>query len=412
MNEREGHQLKEMTLQEESRLSFYRKIAEISTHKNVVLVQHAETKKIYVRKELTVYDKNIYQDLQSTVSRFFPHIYECVESDGKLVLIEEYIQGQSLEEYFEEKGVLCEKEVRRLASEICEALRALHERPAPVIHRDLKPSNILLTPERQVKIIDFNIARSYDDGQDNDTVVMGTRKYAAPEQYGYAQTDARTDIYAVGVLMNYLLTGKYPSEDIYAGSLSPVIRKCIEFDPDRRYQTAAGLQRDLYAAGREQKSSTSNRDTCQEEQLQKDRGSCFAERNRNDYPGMSDKSNHIKKSIWRKRHPLLPPGFRTGIIWKMILSAFVYVQMWYFVLTTDFNDGNGVPLSGKLLLANRASFIGMGMLWILFWFNYLDIHRFLPLMKKKGRRIFGYILYTFLIMFVIVSVLTGVENAF
>ncbi|MCD8045284.1 MAG: serine/threonine protein kinase [Clostridiales bacterium] len=364
-----------MTLQEESRLSYYKKIAGISTHENIVLVQHTETKKIYVRKDLTVYDRNIYLDLQAHTSRFFPQIYECVESDGKLILIEEYIQGQSLEEYFGERGALPESEVRSLAAEICSALCLLHERMVPVIHRDLKPSNILLTSDGQIKIVDFNIARSYDDGQGSDTVVMGTRKYAAPEQYGYAQTDARTDIYAMGVMMNYLLTGKYPSEEIFSGRIGAVIRKCIEFDPDRRYQSVAELQEDLLAA----------------ESVRK--GAFAGETNEK-----------------RTRHPFLPPGFRTGIGWKMLVAVIGYVLLWYFGLTLEVGGENGIPLIGAALAVNRISFIGMGMLWIFFWFDYLNVHRFLPLMKRRGWKIVGYVLYTFLIMMVILLILTGIEN--
>lgn len=366
-----------LTLQDESRLSFYKKIARISTHQNISLVQHTENLRIFVRKDLSVYEKDIYLDLKKHPCRFFPRIYECVEADETLILIEEYIHGSSLKNYLKEKGTLGEEEVKSLMLDICEALKPLHNRPEPIIHRDLKPSNILLTENHQIRIIDFNIARIYnkDSSPEHDTTIMGTRKYAAPEQYGYAQTDVRTDIYALGVLMNYLLTSKYPSEEIFSGSLSPVIKKCILFDPDKRYQSVSDLQNDL----------------------------------RGTYAPETSDSNACK-SHWDK--PFLPPGFRTGVRWKILLSAVVYALMWYLGLTTEFESGSGLPLTDALLYLNRIAFLCMGMCLVFFWFNYMDIHQFLPLMKKKGRRIIGYILYTVLIIIAIMSILSMFETRF
>ncbi|MCC8151631.1 MAG: serine/threonine protein kinase [Lachnospiraceae bacterium] len=403
-----------MTLQEESRLSYYKKIAEISTHKNVVLVQHVETKKIYVRKDLTVYDRDIYLELMAHTSRFFPEIYECVESGGTLILVEEYIQGQNLEEYLEEKGTLTEGEVRTLMSDVCEALSDLHNRPVPVIHRDLKPSNILLTADHQIKIVDFNIARNYESGQGCDTVIMGTKKYAAPEQYGYAQTDARTDFYALGVTMNYLLTGKYPSEEFFSGELEPIIRKCIQFDPDRRYQSAAELQRDLMIRedARQEKTGDEKHGGRMgtRQQMSADEAA-IGEIGESSRMGRSSVSGTKTDAQGReKKHPFLPPGFRTGTAWKALLAVIGYASLWFFGLTLTVDDVNGMPETGLLLCANRICFISIGMLCIFFWFNYMDVHRYLPLMKKRGWKIVGYVLYTVLIVTVIMVVLTCIEN--
>ncbi|MCD8217105.1 MAG: serine/threonine protein kinase [Clostridiales bacterium] len=404
----------DMTLQEESRLSYYKKIAEISTHKNVVLVQHIETKKIYVRKDLTVYDRDIYLDLMVYTSQFFPGIYECIESEGTLILVEEYIQGQNLEEYLEEKGTLAEAEVRLLVSDICEALKDLHNRPVPVIHRDLKPSNILLTADHQIKIVDFNIARNYESGQGSDTVIMGTRKYAAPEQYGYAQTDARTDLYALGVMMNYLLTGKYPSDEIFFGEMEPIIRKCIQFDPDQRYQSAAELQRDLMIGEGARQANMGDAGhggrigTRQQRYADEVAIGEAKEGSRMGRPSASGTKTDVQGR--EKKHPLLPPGFRTGTAWKALLAVIGYATLWFFGLTLTVDDGNGMPETGLLLCANRTYFISIGMLCIFFWFNYMDVHRYLPLMKKRGWKIIGYVLYTVLITVAILVILTCIEN--
>ncbi len=362
-----------MTLQEESRLSYYQKIAEISDHKHVVLVQHRETRQVYVRKELSVFDKRVYQYLTEHPSPYFPRIYECIESDGNLILIEEYIQGQNLEEYLEEHGPLTEEETVSIVWEICEALKLLHSQSPPMIHRDLKPSNILLDQNGQVKIVDFDAARNFDEEKDGDTVVMGTHRYAAPEQYGYAQTDARTDLYAVGVMMNRMLTGKYPSETCYDGRLAPVIRKCIEFDPSHRYQTASELQEALREA----------------------------------MPGNASADVPKGRPV---RHPYLPPGFRTLTAWKMILAVIGYVLILAVCLSMDVTTVNGAAAVGVVLWANRICATAIWILWIFFWFNYLDVHRFLPLMKKKRSKWIGYILYTVLIAIVIFIILVIIEN--
>ncbi len=359
-----------MTLQEESRLSYYQKIADISEHRKVSLVQHRETRQIYVRKELSVYDRSVYQFLLEHPNRYFPCIYECIEKDGSLILIEEYIQGQSLEACLEENGLFTEEETADVIGEVCEALKLLHNQPTPMIHRDLKPSNILRDKDGQIKLVDFDAARNFDDSKDNDTVIMGTRRYAAPEQYGYIQTDARTDIYALGVTMNRLLTDHYPSEKIYDGKLNSVIRTCLCFDPAERYQTVSDLQqalRDAMSSARAKKENV--------------------------------------------RHPHLPPGFRTLTWWKMLVAVLGYAFVLEIGLTLDVPDAaeSGFPVADLWL--NRICETSIGILWIFFWFNYLDVHRVLPFMKKKRWKWIGYLLYSALIALVILVLFVLLETA-
>ena len=240
-----------MTLEEQCRLSYYKKIADISTHQNVFLVQHVESGRIYVMKEQEIYCREVYEHLKTCENPHVPKIFECVEDDGKLIIVEEYIQGESMAEHLEKKGTYTLEEVCRFMITVCDVLEHLHNLPQPVIHRDLKPDNILVQESGYLKIIDFNTAKQYEDGRVSDTVIIGTRKYAAPEQFGFCQSDARTDIYAVGVMMNYLLTKKYPNELLYISekhekkTMSDIIRKCVEFSPDSRYQTVTDLRKDL-----------------------------------------------------------------------------------------------------------------------------------------------------------------------
>lgn len=234
-----------MTLQEQARLSYYQKIADISTHNNVWLVQHVESKRVFVYKELDVYNKPIYDFLSSCTSRYFPKIHECIETDGRLYLIEEYVQGKSLSAYMEAKGTFSLAEAKQIMLQICDAVCELHTRLQPIIHKDLTPGNIMITDYGCAKIVDFNTARYYDKKAGTDTIVIGTKEFAAPEQYGFQQTDVRTDIYTLGVLFHYMLTGDVPSKKAYKGSAEYIIRKCTRFEPSKRYQNIRKLIRDI-----------------------------------------------------------------------------------------------------------------------------------------------------------------------
>ena len=121
---------------------------------------------------------------------------------------------------------------------VCDALTLLHEHR--LVHRDVKPENVMVTPDGRVVLIDFNASRQITSAE-KDTVIMGTFGYIAPEQLGVLQSDVRTDIYAVGVLLNVMLTGKHPSEEIVKGRAGHIVRKCTAVNPDERYQSAQKL---------------------------------------------------------------------------------------------------------------------------------------------------------------------------
>ena len=124
---------------------------------------------------------------------------------------------------------------RRVLKGVCRALSVLHERN--LVHRDVKPENVLIGPNGRVVLIDFNASRRISAAS-RDTVVMGTVGYASPEQLGVAQSDARTDIYAAGVLLNVMLTGRHPSEELARGRAGRIVRKSTQVNPDDRYPTA------------------------------------------------------------------------------------------------------------------------------------------------------------------------------
>lgn len=195
-----------------------------------------------------------YRLLRELELPFLPDAVDCFEADGAVWLLRSYIEGDTLAGLVERRGPFSEAAAVRCALGVCALLKTLHGRTPPVIHRDIKPENVVVTPEGGYALIDMGTARRFRDTAAEDTVVLGTRATAAPEQFGYAQTDVRTDIYGVGMLLIYLLTGDYAREEERLAGVSvrlrQIITTCTAFDPKRRYSDIAGLERALHSAGR------------------------------------------------------------------------------------------------------------------------------------------------------------------
>lgn len=186
-----------------------------------------------------------------------PRSRGVVEYQGGSYMIMEYMSGSTLSDRIRDQESFTEERVLKWFREICDVLIYLHSQPSPIVYRDLKPSNIIIDEEDRVKIIDFGIAEHYS--QDAGVESMGrTNGYAAPEQYNRRfRADVRTDIYALGVTMHYLLTGKNPLKPPYefapvrrlAPEISPamesIVRQCLQPNPDKRYATAQALYHDL-----------------------------------------------------------------------------------------------------------------------------------------------------------------------
>lgn len=184
-------------------------------------------------------------------------IVDIIDNADVIYIIEDYIEGETLNTILENNGAQPQELVIDWAMQICEALEYLHTRKPPVIYRDMKPANVMLKPDGNIKVIDFGIAREYKDQSMADTVSLGTKGYAAPEQFGgRGQTDARTDIYCLGVTLYHLVTGQNPCEPPYeiypirhwnpqlSAGLEAIIQKCTQMNPADRYQSCAEL---LYA---------------------------------------------------------------------------------------------------------------------------------------------------------------------
>jgi len=178
----------------------------------------------------------------------FPRLVDCIHEADNTILVYDYYEGPTLKQLIEQEGKIGQERVCRWAIQILDALSYLHANsPTPVIYRDLKPSNLIVLPDESIKLIDFGSARLYKNNGSDDTVYLGTPGYAAPEQYGFGQTDERTDIYNFGMTLFHLLTGNHPlnTETSMIGKqldaagvsnkLKAIILKCTEADPDRRY---------------------------------------------------------------------------------------------------------------------------------------------------------------------------------
>jgi hypothetical protein len=172
--------------------------------------------------------------------------FETEIDDGEtLFVLREYAEGMTLDQYLEEQEGITVAHVINIAVELCGILSYLYSQSPPIVHRDIKPSNIVInTDGYTLKLIDFGISRRYSEDVTNDTQYFGTKEFSAPEQYGFAQTDNRTDLYALGVVMRYMLTGTTTGQ-VQDRNLAAIVGKCTAFDPEKRYQSADALKRVL-----------------------------------------------------------------------------------------------------------------------------------------------------------------------
>ncbi len=220
-------------------LSLYRDLGNIDNRPDVVLVKHQETGQKFIKKLLTTYNRSVYDYLRDNPVEHMPIIHEIYESENCLIVIEEYIEGKTVADILED-SVISEDRAIKIAMDVCRILEVIHGLPTPIIHRDIKPSNIMVTPENEIYLLDMNVAKWYDPDKTDDTRYMGTRFYAAPEQagYGLSASSARSDVYAVGILLNVMVTGKFPKEERAGGRLWDIIERCISLNAGDRYSAS------------------------------------------------------------------------------------------------------------------------------------------------------------------------------
>lgn len=213
---------------------------EVLSRKNgckVLKMRHRETGKDIV---LRSYPRQLeaYDILVKLRCENLPEILDVLPMDDGQIVLEEYISGLTVAQImkinrYHKQGA------RHIMMALCHAMYVLHAKG--LVHRDIKPENVMVSDDSRVVLIDYNASRQVKESN-HDTVIMGTVGYVSPEQLGLSQTDARTDIYAAGVLYNVMLTGEHPSVRIAPGRAGRIVRKCTAVNPDERYQNAAALE--------------------------------------------------------------------------------------------------------------------------------------------------------------------------
>lgn len=404
-----------MTLEEESRLSFYRELTVLDEKKNIVLVQDIRNSELCVKKTLDIYSRDVYEQLASVRIEGVPAVKECVADDGKLIVVEEYVQGRSLKQILDEQGLLNEEQAYEIAVQLVDILVRLHQLEPAIVHRDIKPSNIIIEKNGHVNLIDFNAARHVNADKNEDTRMLGTVYFAAPEQFGFGQSDERTDIYGLGATINYIMTGDKPGAGIAECIFSDILKKCLMVDAKDRYQSAEELRGVLdmlnYSIVQDNRKKA-------ETAFGKDNTVSVVRTYRNirdiivKMYRKYQKRNYDIDTSWRR---YLLPGFRRlNVVYCLIALVWYAVIVWMTITFAVTDSKMGIPVTGgELTMYKIAVFVllfGMTM-----WFgNYLNIRRKLPGMKKinvlSTILTFGYaftISFMFLAFFAIFMAIIG-----
>lgn len=207
---------------------------------SVHLLRHKATGQRFILRQFTG-NAEVYQQLLNYSCQNLPEVFEVASQGDKHVVLEEFIEGDNLGALLQ-GALFSPKETRDIVVQLCRALWVLHSMSA--VHRDIKPENIIIRGKDAI-LIDFDAARLHKPEHENDTQILGTAGYAAPEQYGLSQSDIRTDIYAMGILINVMLTGEHPSKKLASGKLGRVVGHCTHVNPQKRYKNVLCLMEAL-----------------------------------------------------------------------------------------------------------------------------------------------------------------------
>lgn len=343
-----------MDIEKRLQMSYYKTIASINDAHKIYVVQNTQNGHIYIKKELDVYNYDVYQYLLSHHIKGTPYIYDIYIEDDTLTIIEEYISGYTLEELLNQKHSFNDTELKSITIQLCDILNNLHSCSPAIIHRDLKPSNIIMKEDGQIILLDLNAAKHYSNSKNEDTTLLGTKGYAAPEQYGFGTSNARTDIYALGMVINTLLYGE-PNPVAFPDSIfTPIIKKCIQLNPKDRYKSVIEIKRQLWTP---------------------------------------DASLNQSNKYWMK---YLPPGFRHMRPLNIIVSSIVYIFTLWLCCTLQVK--NATP---------KALFIERLFCFIIFYgvyfisADYIGIQKTFPLCRSNNIfiKIVGIILFDLAYMF-------------
>lgn len=286
---------------------------------------------LYVLKSLKYYDLKVFNYLKSKSDSHIPHVVYFEEENDILYVMEDFVDGMTLEDYLSVNPDLSFKEKIKILNELCDGLNFLHKAPQPIIHRDLKPTNIMVDKAGLIKIIDYDAARTFKLGESHDTLFVGTVGIAAPEQYGFAQSDPRTDIYALGRITSFMFPSEINSKHHWIKS---VVQTATSMDPKDRYQNIKDFKEAL--------------------------------------------NNH------GNTHRLIPlPGFRTKNPYKMFFGGIGYPMLILFNIA-EYNSIMKFPNTRELNIAYCIEITMVMFVLFDFFTDWTGLFSHLPFMKSKN----------------------------
>lgn len=228
------HELTKQFLENE-----YTFIRALSEDQQTVLVCRANTSQLYVKKRVDEKTATLYEKLLNQTICALPRVVQVIKDGDSSIVIMEFVNGLPLYQKIEQDGPMPARQSKQYLSVLCGCVKELHS--LGIIHRDITASNIIISGD-SCYLIDLGIAREKKHEQRADTQILGTVGYAAPEQFGFEQSDERTDIYALGTVFHFMLTGALPNQQPYKGREKEIIKKCTAIDRQKRYQTISELE--------------------------------------------------------------------------------------------------------------------------------------------------------------------------
>ncbi len=337
--------------------------------KSTYLAKDNVTGQIVVKKYVQTENFTVYTQMSILQNPYLIKIYHVARKEDAVLVIMEYVSGKTLEEWQKEIGVFSEKQTIDYVAQLLKGIFEIHKHG--IVHRDISPKNILVSTDGIIKLLDFDIGRQYKEASSSDTTILGTVGFAAPEQYGFTQSDRRTDIYAIGVLMNMMLTGHLPKEELYdKGRIGYIIKTCIHIDPDKRYQSIEEIQweiRRLSGEGEQIKNPIEMRTKWEEEK-----------------PDKKEKTPPQEKSII--------PGFRTGRLWKKIIAIIYYIPMGVYSVDSIINSVKS-PKALILQITALAIYLWLSVLLPLNFLHWMDKVPVVRNLETFGRVVLGIMLW-------------------
>lgn len=314
------------------------KIFHHTEEKETSLVESTANGRIYIRKRVPREQGQIYQYLMTLSHPGLVPIVEVIPGNEQYTVIEEYAAGITLEDYIKIYGGMPEKQAENYMIQLCRVLQLLHSRN--IVHRDITPGNILITLDGYVKLIDFDISRVRKPDRNQDTTILGTVGFAAPEQFGFTQTDNRTDIFALGVVLNFMLTGKLPGEKRYEKPpFSNIIDTATSIDPTKRFSGVEQIEARLLqgtADARKKEGTYLRRPTTSKVEMLKTMAANHKRARQSQSEAYAIKPDTPKAVRFFKSIP----GFRTGVGWKMAVAVigYLFAVLWGYSIALTFGE--------------------------------------------------------------------------